>query len=231
MVLCSCLLPEFAAMVPLLDIHSHKVLQPDGTRRIYNPVWPELPDEPANTWVSMGVHPWHLQPARWEHQLREVARLATDDKVKLIGECGLDRLRGPAMDIQREAFTHHVELAIQLAKPLIIHCVRAFDDLLPYGRRYAAKIPLIIHGFNRSPELGLQLMKHGFLLSFGAAILQKESGAAKLLQRIDQPFFLETDDSGRGIDEIYQQAAFLRNVSTDTLKDTIFAAWKKVRLF
>src|SRR5690606_24395723 len=136
-----------------------------------------------------------------------------------IGECGFDRLRGPAMPLQREVFSRQVALAITLGKPLIIHCVRAFDELQSFGKRYAHQIPMIVHGFTKSPQLAKQLTDRGFYLSFGSAILNDVGGAARTLQQLDAPFFLETDDSTTPIQAIYERAAFLRKVTPEAMKD------------
>ncbi|SEK69641.1 TatD DNase family protein [Parapedobacter koreensis] len=185
---------------------------------------------PVDKWISLGLHPWYLTAGNIASQLAFLEAHIGDENVRLIGECGFDRLRGPAMPVQRAAFERQVDLALAHRKPLIIHCVRAFDELQPVGKRYAHKIPMIVHGFNKSSELGEQLIRQGFFLSFGAAILDEASGAAKTLRQVNQPFFLETDDSGQGIEAIYEQAAFLRKVTVDELKDAIFAAWQQIQL-
>jgi TatD DNase family protein len=88
---------------------------------------------------------------------------------------------------------------------------------------------LVIHGFNKSKELGEQLMHQGFYLSFGKAILHGNAAAVELIQSTDE-FFLETDDSEHSIQEIYKEAAKIKNCSVDELKALIFANWKKLNL-
>lgn len=221
-------------MHSFLDIHTHREEADPDVRSIYNvhidTAGMDVEMPPSDGGLSMGLHPWFLTEANKDMQFRLLAQHADDDVVKLIGECGFDRLRGPAMPLQRAVFEQQVQLALTCGKPVLIHCVRAFDELASFGKRYTHSIPMVIHGFNKSPEQAKQLTNQGFFLSFGAAILNEASGAAATLRKIDCPFFLETDDAIVDIRTVYEQAAFLRNVTQEVLKDTIFASWKTIQL-
>ncbi|MFC3196782.1 TatD family hydrolase [Parapedobacter deserti] len=181
-------------------------------------------------WISLGLHPWYLTTDNVDAQLAVLENHINDRNVKLLGECGFDRLRGPDLSVQRAVFQRQAELAVEHRKPMIIHCVRAFDELQAYGKRFADRVPMVIHGFNKSPQLANQLIRQGFFLSFGVAILDETSNAAKTLRQIEQPFFLETDDHHTTIETIYEQAAFLRHMTVHELKDVIFAGWKEIAL-
>lgn len=232
--------------VPFLDIHTHRA-------SVSNPAVYNLDQKdfeamaamdkptglPSDTFplLSAGIHPWSVDQNKLEEHLRQLEKLVGNNRVRLIGECGLDKLRGPEMEIQKIAFTAQIQLANQHQKPLIIHCVRAYSELIAVTKACPPKVPLIIHGFNRGPELAQQLTDHGFLLSFGAALGQKKlkenTPAALALQQcwnLGQPFFLETDNSTLSIEEIYALAANLLKISEDALKDAIFASWKKIGL-
>lgn len=213
-----------------LDIHTHQRRQQTEVKNVLNVRADEISALDSDGWISVGVHPWYFTAADCERQLQAVECHAGDAAVKLIGECGFDRLRGPELTVQRKAFVGQAALALQYNKPMIIHCVRAFDELLRQGRPYVSTVPMIVHGFNKSPQLGAQLGRHGFLLSFGHALGQPSSGAAATFRQIQPPFFLETDDSSLDISEIYAYAAFLRNIAIDELKALIFASWKKLQL-
>lgn len=215
-----------------LDIHTHRGTADTAIRAILNVSAYEAGEPGIGTdqWVSLGLHPWYFTAENVNAQLAVLESKAGHSRVKLIGECGFDRLRGPDMRLQHRAFRSQIDLALTYGKPLIIHCVKAFDELLPYGGEYASRLPMIVHGFNKSPQLARQLIRHGFFLSFGSAIGRERSNASHALQQIDAPFFLETDDSQADIRAIYERAAFLRNVTVDEMKDAIFASWKKIRL-
>ena len=212
-----------------LDIHTHRAKQNHEVIRVQsltvtdNVLW----SMPKTKFISVGLHPWFSTIAELETNFRNLKIIATQDNVKLIGECGLDKLRGEKLVDQIYMLTQQVLLAEQLGKPLILHCVRAFSELIALKDKLKVKVPMIIHGFNKSEEMGKQLLAKGFILSFGADLLKPRSGAASLVQKTDQ-FFLETDDSDVPIEEIYTHAAFLRNCSVDALKARIFSDWKKI---
>lgn len=214
-----------------LDIHTHHPEENLGVEAILSlsltrhqpEVWPEV------RWLSLGLHPWFATMAHLEEDYERLSELARKSEVKLIGECGLDRLKGENLENQLAILKKQLRLAAEIHKPAILHCVRCFDELIALQKEMKLDIPLIIHGYNKHEELGRQLINKGFLFSFGKAILNKDSGAAALLKDLDV-FFLETDDAECGIEEIYEAAAILKNCSVNELKELIFANWKKIML-
>ncbi|MET0570160.1 MAG: TatD family hydrolase [Pedobacter agri] len=214
-----------------LDIHTHKSAQQKGVESIQSlsltsDIFLAMPKTKP---ISIGLHPWYASIEKLEIQLKYLSVLAKQTNVKLIGECGLDKLKGESLKNQILILEHQVALAERLNKPLILHCVRAFSELIELKGRLKVKVPMIIHGFNKNEELGKQLISKGFLLSFGTAILKENSGASKLLKSYDD-FFLETDDAETSIEEIYETAANLKKCSVDELKALIFANWNKLSL-
>jgi len=214
-----------------LDIHTHKSAQRKGVESIQSlsltsDIFLAMPKTKP---ISIGLHPWYASIEKLEIQLKYLSVLAKQTNVKLIGECGLDKLKGESLKNQILILEHQVALAERLNKPLILHCVRAFSELIELKGRLKVKVPMIIHGFNKNEELGKQLISKGFLLSFGTAILKENSGASKLLKSYDD-FFLETDDAETSIEEIYETAANLKKCSVDELKALIFANWNKLSL-
>ena len=82
----------------------------------------------ARVWATAGVHPHdasHWTPA----SAAQFAPLWADAHVVAVGECGLDynRMFSP-MQAQRGAFEAQIAAAVQLGKPLFLHCRDAFDD-------------------------------------------------------------------------------------------------------
>lgn len=214
-----------------LDLHTHKTAQKIGVHSIQSlsltsDIFLAMPKTKP---ISVGLHPWYATIEKLELQMKYMSVLAKQPNVKLIGECGLDRLKGENLENQIIVLEKQIALAETLNKPLILHCVKCFSELIEIKDRLKVKVPMIIHGFNKNEKLGQQLLNKGFLLSFGAAILKEDSGAAQLAQQCDI-FFLETDDSEISIEEIYQASANLKNCSIDKLKAVIFANWKKLNL-
>jgi TatD DNase family protein len=214
-----------------LDIHTHKVAQKNGVISIQSlsltsDIFLAMPKKKP---ISVGLHPWYAQLEKLELQLQYLKVVANQQNVKLIGECGLDRLKGETLENQILILEKQISLAEALNKPLILHCVKCYSELIEIKERLKVKVPMIIHGFNKNEEPGKQMLAKGFLLSFGAAILRENSGAARLVQSTDN-FFLETDDSEIPIEEIYLTAANLKKCSVDELKARIFTDANKLNL-
>lgn len=212
-----------------LDIHTHKSAQTKGVISIQSlsltsDIFLAMPKTKP---ISIGLHPWYATMDKLETQLKYLTVLAKQTNVKMIGECGLDKLKGESLENQILILEQQIIIAEMLNKPVILHCVKSFAELMEIKDRLKVKVPMIIHGFNKNEEMGQQLMAKGFLLSFGSAILNPESGAAKLIANTDH-FFLETDDAEISIEEIYETAAKLKKCSVEALKARIFADWKKL---
>ena len=84
-----------------------------------------------------------------------------------VGEAGLDKLADAPMDLQVEVFRCQACLAEAVGKPLVLHLVKAVDELLKVKRDLRPSKPWIIHGFRGKAALAEEYLKHGFYLSFG----------------------------------------------------------------
>ncbi len=182
----------------------------------------------SGQWYSVGLHPWKIQE-RSDEQLEKLKLAAALPQVKLIGECGLDKTISVPLSLQVSLFEAQIRMAELLSKPVIIHCVRAFEELIALKKRLNPSVPLIIHGFRKKPVLARQLTAQGFYLSFGATLMHSPS-LADTFKNHTGPFFLETDDDPILISTLYERAAELKKISVEQLKDIIFAHWKSLRL-
>lgn len=214
-----------------LDIHTHKVATQNGVVSIQSlsltqDIFLAMPKTKP---ISVGLHPWFAKIEHLDQQMKYLIVIANQANVKQIGECGLDRLRGENLENQIIILEKQIELAEKIRKPLILHCVKCFAELIAIKDRLRVEVPMIIHGFNKNEELGKQLLDKGFILSFGLTILKENSGAAKLIQTTNN-FFLETDDADISIEEIYRAAAILKKCTVDELKARIFTDWNKLNL-
>jgi len=214
-----------------LDIHTHKTKQEQGMVAIQSLSLTESTflAMPKTKPISIGIHPWYGRLEELPKNMKYLNVLARQTNVKMIGECGLDKLKGEAIDKQLQVLEAQITLAEQLQKPVVLHCIRAFDELIALKKRLQPKVPMIIHGFNKKYEMAQQLINQGFYLSFGAAVLKSEE-VATALEKMNQSFFLETDDAKVDITEIYHKAAEIKKISLDELKDIIFANWKALGL-
>lgn len=185
------------SMGHLIDFHSHNLLSTDAIVS----VGPMMVDESIavnrEVTLSVGIHPWETDRADRSGLVESLYREARRPNVAAIGEAGLDKLRGGSMEKQLELFERHVELSERVGKPLIIHCVKAWEELLQAKRRAQPRQPWGIHGFRGGAELARQLVAHGFYISLGEHF-NREAARAIPSDRL----LVETDESRMSIADI-----------------------------
>lgn len=180
-------------MIRFIDFHAHHVPESQDVVAVV---------DGRDTW---GVHPWKADGDFVVPDLSEKM---------VIGECGLDALRGPSMDIQEEVFLQQIRLGEELKKPLVIHCVKAFDRLLRLRRELRPNMPWMLHGFRGKPQQLRSLLDAGFFVSFGFRH-NEESLRLCPLERL----MLETDDEMRHISILYNNMAAARGITIATFCD------------
>ena len=140
-----------------------------------------------------------------------------------IGEVGLDKAHRDTFGQQQEVFAQMIKLSETYRKPVIIHCVRAYSELIAMRKSTKAKMPWVIHGFNGSVETMRQLLKHDMYISLGEVLYRNETKAAEILKNLPvERLFLETDVSGREIKDVYSKVAALTGWEVGFLCKQIF---------
>lgn len=195
----------------LTDIHSHKI-HPGDVRTIYNIRINDqslsLPNG-SNILFSAGIHPWDAGNVRstW---MENMEILLNFEHLVALGECGLDKSVPVALEQQLQIFELQIKLAESHKKPMIIHCVGYFNELVNLRKAVNPKQPWIIHGFRGKPELADQLVRAGFYLSFGE-FFNPASVKITPIERI----FAETDESEICIEEVYDRLATLKGCGVE----------------
>ena len=169
--------------------------------------------------VSAGIHPWQLKED-FSLQINQLTKLASCKNVIAIGEFGLDRIKGPAIEIQVEAFRAQIALANRVNKPMILHLVKSYSDILAFA--HLMKTSWIVHGFKGNGLEAENLLKKGAKLSFGPRLLTDETMQVLFSSIPLDCIYLETDTKRVLIDEIYRKAALLRNLKIDDLRTGIW---------
>ncbi len=203
-------------METFLNLHAHRPATSPSETVIRNYVLP-LPSagrEVAGRGeaFSAGIHPWHI-PARPEEALEELERLAASPSCKAIGEIGLDKCVPTPLSFQRELFMRQAELAATRRLPVIIHCVKAWDELFSARKDILATVTCIIHGFRGKPQLAESLLDKGFYLSFGFRYHPQS-----LTLCPPDRLFLESDEDPRPVDLLYRTAIGLRSCTLEELR-------------
>ncbi len=126
----------------IVDIHTHR---PTGKAL-----------EPS----FAGIHPWQAETRRIEEIVPRFG------EVDLVGEIGLDYAGTVGREAQLRIFREQLDWAERLGKPVVLHCVKAFEavmrELAPHALR-----AVIFHGFIGSSQQAAEAIKKGYYLSFG----------------------------------------------------------------
>jgi TatD DNase family protein len=113
-------------------------------------------------------------------------------------------------------------MAQELGKPLIIHCVRSFVEVLHCLKEERFTLPVLFHGYNNKADIARTILSAGYYLSFGKALFNP--AMAPVFSSMPQHrFLLETDGSDYSIFQIYQQAALLRQSTLDQVQKSVQA--------
>lgn len=200
-------------MLRLVDIHTHSHLSSEDIIAVRNLSLTEAErfNASESSIVSVGVHPWDIGDLddSWLVQLKKAC---TDKHVALVGECGLDKNIETSLEMQTDIFLRHVFLAETIKKPLIIHCVGYYNELITLRKQNKPAQRWIVHGFRGKPQLALQLLEAGLDLSFGEKF-NTESIIVTPIERI----FIETDESFLPIRNSYEKIADIKNSTVQAL--------------
>jgi TatD DNase family protein len=198
-----------------IDIHTHRSASSADILSVRN-LMPNDYASPA-PYASVGLHPWHIGED-WPAAMELVRSKATAENILMIGECGLDKLHAAGgIETQKEAFIQQIELSESIGKPLIIHCVKSFDEIIAIRKDTRPKQQWIIHGFRGKPQQAQQLLDNGFHLSFG----ERFNPGSLALAYQSNCLWLETDESTLDIRQIYSQAADSLNIAEPILEERI----------
>lgn len=191
----------------IYDIHTYTLLSEDSDEPYHPYIFNTSPlgFEDAvwsnkQCFFSCGIHPWYSEDAT--PQMKFLEEVSSHPRIVAIGECGMDKLKGPEQDIQKKIFEQHIHLSEKLKKPLIIHCVKAWETLVALKKQHKPTQAWIIHGFRGKPEMTRQLVQLGFRFSIGMKFNKKSLPHIPL-----ERMFCETDDDDVPISEVYLSIA------------------------
>ncbi|MBQ1939048.1 MAG: TatD family hydrolase [Alistipes sp.] len=188
-------------MIPFVDIHTHLATD-------------------AVTILTVGVHPWQAADGK----LPSTDEIASAEAV---GEIGLDKASGVDFSLQMVQFQAQLRLAEAYRKPVVLHVVRAYEEVLKALDE--VQLPAVIfHGFIGSPELAERLIRRGFYLSFGERTF-RSSKTQEALRRVPLArLFIETDESRMPLAEIYEKAAEAKGITCEELQQATYENYLKL---
>jgi TatD DNase family protein len=191
-------------------------------------------------YYALGIHPWFC-PDDIDTEVAALAQLIErnrkDNKFVAVGECGLDkRHKQSAFSTQVALLERQLQLAINHQLPVILHSVRAHNELLSLLKRYPNPKGGVIHGFYGGPELAKAYLALGYKLGVGGLIM--DSKAKKLRETVAKlsldSFVIETDspnmtpisvlnprNSPLNLPSFVCEIAFLQNKSTVSILEQL----------
>ncbi|MTH16829.1 TatD family hydrolase [Flavobacterium sp. LC2016-01] len=208
------------------NFHTHQFTNQSGILELVNQ-YPLEFDE-SIPFYSIGIHPWHIKENQIDAELKIIEEKLQTENCLAIGECGLDKRIEVPLNLQIEVFEKQLALAEKYKKPVVIHCVAAFQEVIEIKKKLKISVPMIIHGYSKNNQLAEQLIAAGFYISFGKYLL-KNPDLKTVFQKVpNDRFFLETDTIEEDIQQVYDLASEYKNITIKELQYIISSNYKRV---
>lgn len=208
------------------NLHTHKVTNQPDVFELVNQ-YPQEFDASIPKY-SIGIHPWYIVENRVEEDLKIIEEKLSDINCLAIGECGLDKRIEIPFDLQEAVFKKQLALAEKFKKPVVIHCVASFQELIKIKTEMKISVPMIIHGFSKKQELAKQLLDNGFYLSFGKYLLRNPELESVFQSIPNDRFLLETDTVDEKIQDVYEIASRYKDLEINNLKDIVETNFRRI---
>ena len=219
------LLNYFCTM-KFFNLHTHHYTNQPDILELVNQYPHEFNNLVPN--YSIGIHPWYIVEDRIEADFEILESKLADKKCLAIGECGLDKRIAISMDLQQNIFEKHLALAEKYQKPVIIHCVAAFQELIAITKKRKVSVPMIVHGFSKNELVAKELLANGFYLSFGKWLILNPELEVVFQSVPNDRFFLETDTITEEIQEVYALAAKYKGLDVKTIEEIVLKNYNTV---
>lgn len=207
-----------------------------------------LAEQHDSLYAAVGLHPNDVLLESFD--MDTYRALAAHPKVRAIGECGLDNFRPTDLSAakvkQRELFEQHVQLAIEMDKPLMIHSrpskgtQDAYEDLIDilgsYKQEHGDKLRGDIHFFVGGVEEAQKLVKLGFSLSYTAVLtfardydeVVRSIPLTHLISETDSPYVSPPPNRGsrndpRAVKAVIEAIADIRGEKVEMVRTQILA--------
>ncbi len=208
------------------NLHTHNKSQPKDVVAIVNQ-YPDECDKEVPLY-SVGIHPWRIDKTHISESLEFIEKLENEKGFIAIGECGLDKRTETPMQIQIEVFEKQLDLAKLLQKPVIIHLVAAFDELISIKKNMSFELPMVIHGFSKNYQIAKMLLDVDCHLSFGKYLLINPDLKNTFVKIPRDRIFLETDTIEESIFDVYDKASEYLNTGNLELGNLIESNFNEI---
>lgn len=201
------------------NLHTHRYTKQPDILELVNQYPQEF--DASIPFYSIGIHPLFIDQDRLEKDFQILEQKVALPECLAVGECGLDKRSETPFDLQLAVFEKQLLLAEKYGKPVVIHCVAAFQELIESKNKLRITVPILIHGFSKKQQLAQQLLDNGFYLSFGKYLLLNPELEAVFKNTPEDRFFLETDTVEEGIHDVYALAAKYKGVTVAEIQNQV----------
>ena len=207
------------------DAHAHGAPGADGgTFRLWNVGDPSIV-LPENVFFSAGLHPRDVG----KYELDVFLPLFDSPHCLAVGECGLDRTAEAPLPLQMKLFEAQIREAGCRNKPLIVHCVRCFPELLHLKSSSGGSVPdWVIHGFRGTKRKAFDLLDAGCTLSFGAGLLRDAGNMDWFAEIPLDRILIETDESPELFGQILAGAAAMHMLPPSEFAAAVSANFERI---
>ena len=201
------------------NLHTHSFSNQSNVVELVN----QYPQEFSASipYYSIGIHPWFIVEDRLESDLAILESKLSETGCLALGECGLDKRIEVALELQQTVFERQLLLAEQYQKPVVIHCVAAFQELIAIKKRLKISVPFLIHGFSKNEQIAKELVANGCYISFGKYLLRMPQLESVFKDMPNDRFFLETDTDEQTIQEVYELAAQYKGLTIPQIQELV----------
>jgi TatD DNase family protein len=213
-------------MTKFINLHTHKFSNLSDVIEVVNQYPWEFNSILSN--YSIGIHPWYIDEERLNNDLIIIEQKLQLKECFALGECGLDKRIEIPLDIQISVFKKQLEIVKQTNKPIVLHCVAAYDEVVAVKKEMKIDNPMIIHGFSKNEQVAQSLLKNGFYLSFGKYLLRNPELENVFKFAPENKILLETDTIEESIYQVYEKAALIKGISLDELKTIVFTNFSRI---
>ena len=213
-------------MTKYINLHTHKFSNLLDVIEVVNQYPWEFDASIPN--YSIGIHPWYIDENRLESDLEIIKEKLQLSECLALGECGLDKRIEIPLDLQISVFKKQLEIVKQTKKPIVLHCVAAYDEVIAIKREMKIENPMIIHGFSKNEQVAKSLLNNGFYLSFGKYLLRNPDLEKVFTFASENQVLLETDTIEESIYQVYEKAASIKGISVEEMKTIVFTNFSRI---
>ncbi|MCU4188797.1 TatD family hydrolase [Flavobacterium sp. HXWNR29] len=213
-------------MTKFINLHTHKFSNLSDVIEVVNQYPWEFDASIPN--YSIGIHPWYIDENRLESDLEIIKEKLQLSECLALGECGLDKRIEIPLDLQISVFKKQLEIVRLTNKPIVLHCVAAYDEVIAIKKEMKIENSMIIHGFSKNEQVAKTLLDNGFYLSFGKYLLRNQDLEKVFTFAPENQILLETDTIEESIYEVYEKAASIKGISVEEMKTIVFTNFSRI---